>query len=271
MYEGKGCLMTGTRCYGVWLWSLSVVLELVERSRSPRAGPWRTRAVVHGQRKGRAIEGGGALLCQGRQGVLTWSLRRGREGSATLSGTRCLGLSEEWSDHVTISCLPAGSAYGLKAWPPWCSVPESRVWLCGPADCSTPGSSFFYQLLQFAQTHVHWVGNTIQQSHPLPLSSPFAFRLSLHQVFFQQDSSSHQVAKVLELRFQPSVLPVSIQGWPLHCSSKHQLLKCNSWFVTYLGMYIIKPVSGREFWEGMDRWKDWKMGSRVKEMASLIL
>jgi len=37
-------------------------------------------------------------------------------------------------------------------------------------DCSTPGLPVHHQLLEFTQTHVHWVGDTIQPSHPL--SSP---------------------------------------------------------------------------------------------------
>ena len=34
-------------------------------------------------------------------------------------------------------------------------------------DCSTPGLLVHHQLLEFAQTHVHWVGDAIQPSHPL--------------------------------------------------------------------------------------------------------
>ena len=48
--------------------------------------------------------------------------------------------------------------------------------------------------------HVHWVGDAIQPSHPL--SSPSTFNLSQHQGLFQWVSSSHQVAKVLELQLQ---------------------------------------------------------------------
>ena len=67
------------------------------------------------------------------------------------------------------------------------------------------GLSLFPVLLclpEFAQTHVHWVGDAIQLSHPLLLSSPPAFNLSQHQDLFQWISSSHQVAKVLELQLQ---------------------------------------------------------------------
>ena len=53
-----------------------------------------------------------------------------------------------------------------------------------------------------AQTHVHWVRDGIQPSHPLSPPSPPAFRLAQHQGLSQWVSSSHQVAKVLELQFQ---------------------------------------------------------------------
>ena len=42
-----------------------------------------------------------------------------------------------------------------------------------------------YYLPVFAQVHVHWVGDAIQPSHPLPPSSPFTFNLSQHQDLFQ--------------------------------------------------------------------------------------
>ena len=59
-------------------------------------------------------------------------------------------------------------------------------------------------LLEFAQTHVHWVGDAIQPYHPLPPPSPPAFNLSQHQGHFQWVGSSHQVAKVLSFSFSTS-------------------------------------------------------------------
>ena len=52
--------------------------------------------------------------------------------------------------------------------------------------------------------HVHWVGDTIQPSHPLSSPSSPALNLSQHQGLFQWVSSSHQVAKVLESNISPS-------------------------------------------------------------------
>ena len=68
------------------------------------------------------------------------------------------------------------------------------------ADCRTPGLPAHHQLLEFAQTHVHWVGDAIQPSHPLSSPSP-PFNLSHHQGLFQW-VSSHQVVKDLEFQLQ---------------------------------------------------------------------
>ena len=60
------------------------------------------------------------------------------------------------------------------------------------------------QHLELAQTHVHEVSDAIQPSHPLWSASP-AFNLSQHQSLFQLVSSSHQVAKVLDVQFSISL------------------------------------------------------------------
>ena len=82
------------------------------------------------------------------------------------------------------------------------SVTQLCPTLCDPIDCSMPGFPVYHQLLELTQTHVHWVGGTIQSSHPLSSPSPPAFNLSQHQGLFQWVNSFHQVAKVLELQLQ---------------------------------------------------------------------
>ena len=62
-----------------------------------------------------------------------------------------------------------------------CSVAKSYLTLCNPMDCSMPGFPVLHHLLEFAQTHVHWVGDAIQPSHPLWPPSPPALNLSQHQ------------------------------------------------------------------------------------------
>ena len=69
-------------------------------------------------------------------------------------------------------------------------------------DCSTPGLPVHHKLSELAQTHVCWVGDAIQPSHPLSSPSPPTFNLSQHQRHFQWASSSHQVPKVLEFQLQ---------------------------------------------------------------------
>ena len=69
-------------------------------------------------------------------------------------------------------------------------------------DCSMPGFPVLHYLLEFTQTHVLWVGDAIQPSHPPLPPSPLALNLSQHQGLFKSVTSLHQVAKVLELQFQ---------------------------------------------------------------------
>ena len=64
-----------------------------------------------------------------------------------------------------------------------------------------PGLPVHHQLPEPTQTHVHWVSDAIQLSHPLSSPSP-ALSLSQHQSLFKWVSSSHQVAKVLEIQLQ---------------------------------------------------------------------
>ena len=69
-------------------------------------------------------------------------------------------------------------------------------------DCSPPGFPVHYQLLELTQIHVHRVGDVIQPSHPLLSSSLPPLNLSQSQGLFQWVSSSHQVAKILDLQLQ---------------------------------------------------------------------
>ena len=82
------------------------------------------------------------------------------------------------------------------------SVTQLCLTLCNSMDCSMPGLLVHHQLLEFTQTHVHWVGDAIQPSHPLLSPSPFTFNLSQHQGLFKWVSSLHQVAKILEFQLQ---------------------------------------------------------------------
>ena len=80
------------------------------------------------------------------------------------------------------------------------SVAQSCPNLCDPMNLSMPGLPVHHQLLEFNQTHIHWVSDAIQPSHPLSSPSPPAPNPSQHQSLFQWVNSLHEVAKVLEFQ-----------------------------------------------------------------------
>ena len=83
-----------------------------------------------------------------------------------------------------------------------CSVTQLCPTLCDPMDCTMLGFPIFHHLPELAQTHVHWVSDSIKPSYPLSSPSPPAFNLSQNKGIFEWTGSSHEVAKVLELQFQ---------------------------------------------------------------------
>ena len=94
----------------------------------------------------------------------------------------------------------------------FCSVAKLCLTLCDLMDCSTPGFPVLHYLLEFSQTHVHWVSDAIQPSHPLSSPSPPTFHLSQHwsfpmNPFFASGGQS------IGASASASVLPMNIQGW----------------------------------------------------------
>ena len=73
------------------------------------------------------------------------------------------------------------------------SVAQSCPTLCDPMNCSTPGLPVHHHFPESTQTHVHWVGDATQPSHPLSSPSPPALNLSQLQGLFKCVNSSHQV------------------------------------------------------------------------------
>ena len=112
----------------------------------------------------------------------------------------------------TVNCLEQHLAHSVQF--------SSAAQLCptfwDPMNCSTPGLPVYNQLPEFTQTHVHWVSDAIQPSHPLSHPSPLAFNLSQHQCLFQWVSSLLQVAKGLGFQLQQ---PMKIQSFQLKFST----------------------------------------------------
>ena len=80
-----------------------------------------------------------------------------------------------------LSCPPCGMRWS----PSCCCQSPSRVRLCEPMDCSTPGFPVPHHLLESAQVHIHCISGAIQPSCPPSSPSPPAFNLSQHQGLFQ--------------------------------------------------------------------------------------
>ena len=88
----------------------------------------------------------------------------------------------------------------------------SCLTLCDPIDCSTPGFPVLHHLPEFAQTHIHWVGDAIQPSYTLSSPSP-ASNLSQHQGFFPVSRLFPSDDQSIGVSAVASVLPMNIQGW----------------------------------------------------------
>ena len=120
-------------------------------------------------------------------------------------------------------------------------------------NCSTPGFPVHHQLLELAQTHIHWVSDAIQPSHPLLSPSLPALSLPQHQSLFQWVSSSHQVANYWSLSFSISLskeysglisfridwfyLPAiqrTLKSLLQHHSSKASIPQCSAFFMVQL-------------------------------------
>ena len=120
-------------------------------------------------------------------------------------------------------------------------------------DCSTPGLTVNHHLPEFTQTHVHWVNDAIQITHPLSSPSPPAFNLYQDQSLFKWVSSLHQVAKYWSFSFSISpsneypgmisftmdwldllAVPGTLKSLLQHHSSKALILWCSAFFTVQL-------------------------------------
>ena len=141
-----------------------------------------------------------------------------------------------------------------------CSVAQLCLTLCDPMDCSMPGFLILHHLPELAQTHVHWVGDAIQTSHPLSSPSPPAFNLSQHQVFSNESalhirwlkfwnfsfsiSPSNEYSGLISFRmdwFDPlaakglsRVFSGTLKSLLQHHSLKASVLQCSAFFMVLL-------------------------------------
>ena len=93
------------------------------------------------------------------------------------------------------------------------SVTESCLTLCDPMNCNTPGLPVHHQLLEFTQTHVHWVGDAIQPSHPLSSHSPPALQSLPSSESFSMSQLFASGGQSIGVAALASVLPMKNQDW----------------------------------------------------------
>ena len=129
----------------------------------------------------------------------------------------------------------------------------SRVRLHDPMNHSTPGLPVHQQLLEFTQTHVHWVGDAIKTSHPLSSPSPPAFNLFHIKVFSNESALCIRWPKYWSLSFNISpsneysglisfrmdwldLLAVqgTLQSLLQHHRSKASIIQCSAFFIVQL-------------------------------------
>ena len=120
-------------------------------------------------------------------------------------------------------------------------------------DCSTPSFPVFHHLPKLAQTPVHWAGEAIEPSNPLPSTSPPAFNLSQHQGLFKwvrlftsdsQSIGASDSASVLLMNIQArfplglhglvSLQSKGLKSFLQRYSSKALILLCSAFFMVQL-------------------------------------
>ena len=140
-----------------------------------------------------------------------------------------------------------------RCWP-FSSVQSfSCVWCCNPRNHSTSGLPIHHQLPESTQTHVHWVSDAIQPSHPLSSPSPLAFNLSQHQGLLNESVLRIRWPKYWSFSFNispsnehPGLISFRMDWLDLlavqgilksllqHHSSKLSILQCLAFFIVQL-------------------------------------
>ena len=125
-------------------------------------------------------------------------------------------------------------------------VAQSCPTLCNPVDCSRPGFPVVHHLLEFAQTHIHWVSDAIQPSHPFLQSLSiriFSNELALCIRWLKYWSFSFSISLSSDylglISFRIDWLDLFAVQWtlkslPQHHNSKASVLWCSAFFIVQL-------------------------------------
>ena len=151
-----------------------------------------------------------------------------------------------------------------------CSVAWSCLTLGDPMDYSMLGFPVLHHLLEFAQTHLYWVGDAIQPSHPLSSPSPPAFNLLQRQglsnelalgikwpkywSFSFSISPSNEYSGLISFRIDWFNLLVqgTLKYLLWHRSSKASILWCSAFFMVQLSRPYMTTGGERDDrgWDG---------------------
>ena len=122
---------------------------------------------------------------------------------------------------LTLNCRWSGLECGCCHY----SVAQSCPTLCGPMDYSMPGLPVPHHLLEFAQVHVHSIGDALQPSHPSDALFSSALNLSQHQGLFQWFAFSRQINKILE-HLEPNYPHEILALLPVCYVTRGKLIMC---------------------------------------------
>ena len=140
------------------------------------------------------------------------------------------------------------------------SVAQLCPALCNPMDCSTPGLLLHHQLLEFTQTHVHWVGDAIKPSRPLSFSFclqsfPTSGSFQMSQLFASGGQSTVVSAStsVLQWIFRTDFLSNGLVGSP--CSPRDSQKSSPTPQFKSINSSVLSSLYGPTLTSIHDHWK----------------
>ena len=137
--------------------------------------------------------------------------------------SHCLHLPSAASNLLSVSlAFPSGYFIYMESNSMWSleagcfdfsSVAQSCPTLCDAMDCSTPGLPVHHQFPELIQTHVHWVGDAIQPSHPLLSPSPSRLQSFPASGSFPMSQFFASGTQSIGVSASTSVPPMNTQDW----------------------------------------------------------
>ena len=124
------------------------------------------------------------------------------------------------------------------------SVAQPCLTLCDPKNHSTPGIPVHYQLPESTQTHVHWVSDAIQPSHPL--SSLLLLPSIFPSIRIFLNESGHNIKQIISLPAdslkEDTLIWIPVKIFHLEPKVKNPIWNGRGWlpslFFLFLSFYL---------------------------------